>query len=67
MHAQAMKVAQSALDLGLEIEIIEFDQTTHTAEEAAWAIGCRVGQIVKSLLFLVDDKPVMTLVSGVNR
>ena len=67
MHAQAVKVARSAHDLGLEIEIIEFAQTTHTAEEAAKAIGCQIGQIVKSLLFLVNDKPVMTLVSGVNR
>ncbi len=67
MHAQAAKVAQSALDMGLAIEIIEFDQTTHTAEEAASAIGCQLGQIVKSLLFLVNNKPVMALVSGGNR
>ena len=67
MHAQAIKVAQSARALGLEIDIIEFDQTTHTAEEAAQAIGCQVGQIVKSLLFVVNDVPVMTLVSGANR
>ncbi|HUS94706.1 MAG TPA: YbaK/EbsC family protein [Patescibacteria group bacterium] len=67
VHAQAAKVAQSALDLGLALEIIEFDQTTHTAEEAASAIGCQVGQIVKSLLFLVNKKPVMALISGGNR
>jgi len=67
LHAQAAKAAQSAHDLGLEIEIIEFDQTTHTAEETSRAIGCQVGQIVKSLLFLVNHKPVMTLMSGVNR
>ena len=67
VHAQAAKVAQSALDLGLALEIIEFDQTTHTAEEAASALGCQVGQIVKSLLFLVNKKPVMALISGGNR
>jgi Cys-tRNA(Pro) deacylase len=67
MHPSAQKVADAALRLGLEIEIIEFDQTTRTAEDAAAAIGCQVGQIVKSLCFTVDDQPIMALLSGSNR
>ncbi|MEO6577752.1 MAG: YbaK/EbsC family protein, partial [Candidatus Limnocylindria bacterium] len=40
---------------------------TRTAEDAARAIGCSVGQIVKSLVFLVDESPTIALVSGTNR
>jgi len=67
MHPSATKVSQAALELGLDIQVIEFDQTTRTAADAAAAIGCQVGQIVKSLLFTVKGTPVMTLVSGDNR
>lgn len=67
MHPTARKVAEAARDLGLEITIKEFEETTRTAEDAAHAIGCAVGHIVKSLLFVVDGQPTMALVSGVNR
>jgi Cys-tRNA(Pro) deacylase len=67
MHPSAQKVAAAARDLGLAVEIMEFDETTRTAPDAANAIGCEVAQIVKSLLFVVDDKPIMALVSGANR
>ena len=67
MHPSAQKVADAARALGLSVEIVEFEETTRTAQDAAHAIGCQVAQIVKSLLFIVDDQPVMALVSGVNR
>jgi Cys-tRNA(Pro) deacylase len=67
MHPTAQKVANTAQDLGLTIEIKEFTETTRTAEDAARAIGCTVAQIVKSLLFVVDNRPTMALVSGPNR
>ncbi|MGW8318084.1 MAG: YbaK/EbsC family protein [Candidatus Promineifilaceae bacterium] len=67
MHPSAQKVADAAKALGLEVEVVEFEETTRTADEAAAAIGCQVGQIVKSLLFVADDEPVVTLVSGANR
>lgn len=67
MHPTAQKVADAAQALGLDIEIKEFEATTRTAEEAAKAIGCTVAQIVKSLLFVVDGRPVLALVSGPNR
>jgi Cys-tRNA(Pro) deacylase len=67
MHPSALKVADAAQALGVPIEVVEFDQTTRTAEAAAAAIGCTVGQIVKSLCFMVNDRPVMALVSGNNR
>jgi Cys-tRNA(Pro) deacylase len=67
MHSSAQRVADAAGSLGLNIEVVEFDNTTRTAPDAANAIGCQVAQIVKSLLFLTDGQPVLTLVSGANR
>ena len=51
----------------MAIEVLEFEVSTRTAEDAAHAIGCRVAQIVKSLLFVVDGGPVLALVGGSNR
>ncbi len=48
-----------------------FDESTHTAQEAAAAVGAELGQIVKSLVFAApgDDglEPILALVSGPNR
>ncbi len=57
----------NAATLGLEFDIREMDDTTHTAEEAAAALGCSVAAIVKSLLFGVEEEFVLVLASGVNR
>ncbi len=67
MHSSAQKVADTAQELGLNIEIVEFEQTTRTAQEAAEAIGTTLAQIVKSLCFVVAGQPVMALVSGANQ
>lgn len=67
MHPAAQRVADAGAALGLPIEIITFDQSTRTAQEAADAIGCEVGQIVKSLVFAVNEEPVIALVSGSNQ
>ena len=40
---------------GLAEEIFEFEQSTKTAQMAADAMGCELGQIVKSLVFVLDD------------
>jgi prolyl-tRNA editing enzyme YbaK/EbsC (Cys-tRNA(Pro) deacylase) len=62
-------VAEAARNAGLDIEIQLMDASTRTAEEAAAACGCEVGQIVKSLVFQGKEsgKPVLLLVSGANR
>ena len=67
MHPSARRVADAALDRGLTIEVVEFDETTRTAPDAANAIGCQVAQIVKSLIFVANGEPVVALVSGANR
>ena len=57
---------QAALDdLGLGIVIREFDSSTATSQQAADNIGCQLGQIVKSLGFLINkSQPVLVLASG---
>ena len=55
----------------MTLEIVAFDETTHTAEDAARAVGAEVGQIVKSLVFVADrddgPEPCLVLVSGANK
>ena len=57
----------AAADLGLDIEVRTFPEGTRTAEDAARAVGCDVAQIVKSLVFRIDDEVVLAFVSGSNR
>lgn len=61
------EVTAAATALGLDIEVRTFPQGTRTAEDAAAAIGCAVAQIVKSLVFVADDEPVIGLVGGGDR
>jgi uncharacterized protein len=61
------RVVSAAQAVGLEIETVTFAETTRTAEDAARAIGCDVAQIVKSLIFQSDGRPLLFLVSGANR
>jgi prolyl-tRNA editing enzyme YbaK/EbsC (Cys-tRNA(Pro) deacylase) len=67
-HVSAPARVQAALRAaGLDVRIEEFPSSTRTAEDAAATVGTSVGQIVKSLVFLAGDSPVMALVSGFNR
>jgi len=50
-----------------KLGIICLEQTARTANDAATALGCSVGAIVKSLLFRVEDKFILCLVSGDKR
>ena len=52
---------------GLSVEIMRFPEGTRTAPDAARAVGCDVGQIVKSLVFVADGEPFLALTSGKNR
>ncbi|MCR9123301.1 MAG: YbaK/EbsC family protein [Phyllobacteriaceae bacterium] len=60
------RVTDAAAALGLEIELKVMEQSTRTAEDAARACGCEVGQIVKSLVFenAENGALVLLLVSG---
>ena len=52
---------------GLDLDVREMSETTHTAAEAAAAVGAPVEAIVKSLVFALDGEPLLILVSGPNR
>jgi len=61
------RFTEAAGALGLHPEPRRFPQGTKTADDAAGAIGCHVGQIVKSLVFMADGAAVVALTSGANR
>ena len=52
---------------GLDIDIVELQESARTAQLAADALGTILGSIVKSLLFLADGEPVLVLVAGDRR
>jgi Cys-tRNA(Pro) deacylase len=59
---------QTYLDqFGMKLEVQELSQSTRTAQEAADAVGCELGQIVKSLVFRSGQTPLLFLVSGKNQ
>jgi Cys-tRNA(Pro) deacylase len=67
LHPNTLRVIAAAREAGLEITTRRFPEGTKTAADAAAAIGVTVGQIVKSLVFGVDNEIVMALVSGSNQ
>jgi len=67
MHPNVARVVAAAHDAGLEIAVERFPEGTRTATDAARAVGCEVAEIVKSLVFVADDAPVVALVSGAHR
>lgn len=69
LPASALKVQAALEAAGCDSKVVQMPSSTHTAQEAALACGCEVGQIVKSLVFVLDPPgdPVLLLVSGANR
>lgn len=64
LPAASQRLVASASALGLTIAVKEFPAGTKTAIDAAAAVGCPVSAIVKSLVFMADDEPVVVLMSG---
>lgn len=67
MKAAVARVVAALRAMGVDASVTEFSESTRTAQEAAAAVGTTVGQIVKSLVFIAGDQPILTLVSGANR
>ena len=67
VHPNVARVVRAAADANLPIVVQRFPEGTHTADDAARAVGCHVAQIVKSLVFVADGQPVVALVSGADR
>lgn len=64
-HPQTLRVSAA---LGPGFTVVEFDESTHTAQEAADAIGCQLAQIAKSIIFRsASGKAVLVIASGTNR
>jgi prolyl-tRNA editing enzyme YbaK/EbsC (Cys-tRNA(Pro) deacylase) len=65
----AQKVQDILSRFGPDFVVIEFEESTRTAQEAADRVGCQLGQIVKSLIFKgqTSGKGILILVSGTNR
>ena len=66
LSAKARHVQGTLRALGLDVHVIKLAESTRTAAEAASAVGCTVGQIVKSLVFRAGERPVLVLASGDN-
>ena len=71
-HPAIRRVLEAAERKGVTLDIVAFDESTHTAEQAAAAVGAELGQIVKSLVFAAprDDgevEPIVCLVAGPDR
>jgi prolyl-tRNA editing enzyme YbaK/EbsC (Cys-tRNA(Pro) deacylase) len=67
VHPTAARLRQRLLARGLDIEVRMLSDSGRTANDAALAVGCQVGQIVKSLVFVRDETPVMVLCAGDRR
>jgi prolyl-tRNA editing enzyme YbaK/EbsC (Cys-tRNA(Pro) deacylase) len=61
------KVREAARELGLDVELKTLGHSTATVAEAASAVGCDVGQIAKSIVFVMDGEPVVVVASGRHR
>ena len=62
-----LRAEKSLKQFNPNLNVIVLEQTARTAKDAATALGCKVGAIVKSLLFRADESFVLCLVSGDKR
>jgi prolyl-tRNA editing enzyme YbaK/EbsC (Cys-tRNA(Pro) deacylase) len=69
LSPSAQKVQNALTALGYSFKVIESELHTRTAQQAADAVSCTLGQITKSLIFKgqVTGKPILVLTSGANR
>ena len=69
LSPSAQKVQDILTSQGFDCHVIEFTESTRTAQEAADRAGCLLGQIIKSLIFKGknSNKPILVLTSGANR
>ncbi len=69
LSSSARKVQEALNSLGYDFTVIEYAESTRTAQEAAERAGCTLGQITKSMIFKgkTSGKPILVLTSGANR
>jgi prolyl-tRNA editing enzyme YbaK/EbsC (Cys-tRNA(Pro) deacylase) len=67
VHPQTQNVAAALAAAGAAGQVRELTESARTAADAAAALGCEVGAIANSLVFLADGSPVLVLTSGAHR
>ena len=67
MKPAVQKVQAAITEHGLDRRVIELEVHARTSQQAADALGVAVGQIVKSLVFTADGRPLLVAASGANR
>ena len=69
LKPSAQKVQEALQAHNLSCEVVQMTDTTRSASDAARAVGCQVGQIVKSLIFegQQSHQPILVAASGANR
>ncbi|MER6990127.1 YbaK/EbsC family protein [Saccharopolyspora hirsuta] len=67
LPTRSQEVARALAAAGVRGEVRELADSTRTAAEAAAALGCDIGAIANSLVFISDDEPVLVLTSGSHR
>ena len=69
LNASVRKLEKALKAHGLECQVLNMKETTRSAQDAANSLGCRVEQIVKSLVFMTKKtkKPILVITSGANR
>jgi prolyl-tRNA editing enzyme YbaK/EbsC (Cys-tRNA(Pro) deacylase) len=69
LKPSAGRVQAALTALGFANQVVELPDATHTAAEAATAVGCTIGQIAKSLVFATQPtgRPLLVIASGSNR
>ncbi len=64
---KVVHVQEALQSLDVNYEVLQLQESTRTAREASEALGCAIGQIVKSIVFCAGSQPILVLVSGSNR
>ncbi len=67
MASAVERVQQTLQQLGIKAEVVLLEQSARTAQQAADALGTTVPQIIKSLIFMAGDAPLLVETSGSNR
>jgi prolyl-tRNA editing enzyme YbaK/EbsC (Cys-tRNA(Pro) deacylase) len=69
LRKPSLRIQEILNQHNLDIQVVEFKDTTRTAQEAATTIGCEVGQIAKTLIFKgkTSHNPICVIASGKNR
>jgi len=67
MHPTALRFTTRAAEAGLDVDVLELEESTRTAQEAAAAVGCELGAIIKSVMLVDDEGPLLCLCAGDRR